>query len=74
MSLDANIFARMAQEEILPREAARVRKVVQISTNGLSGEGLGVYRLCDDMNHFGSIMAHGRELRIYRRLLICRAV
>jgi len=21
--------------------------------------------------HFGSIMAHGRELRIYRRLLIC---
>jgi hypothetical protein len=23
------------------------------------------------MGHFGSIMAHGRELRIYRRLLIC---
>jgi len=26
------------------------------------------------MNHCGSIMAHGRELRIYRRPLICRAV
>ena len=25
------------------------------------------------MNHCGSIMAHGRELKIYRRLLICRA-
>ena len=23
------------------------------------------------MGHCGSIMAHGRELRIYRRLLIC---
>ena len=44
MSLDANIFARMAQEEILPRETARVRKVIQISTIGPSGEGLGVYR------------------------------
>jgi hypothetical protein len=26
------------------------------------------------MNHCGSIIAHGRELRIYRRLLICRAL
>ena len=48
MSLDANIFARMAQEEILPRETARVRKVVQISTMVHPEKDWAFIGLCDD--------------------------
>ena len=48
MSLDANIFARMAQEEILPRETARVRKVVQISTMVHPEKDWAFIALCDD--------------------------
>jgi hypothetical protein len=48
MSLDAKIFARMAQEEILPRETARVRKVVQISTMVYPEKDWAFIALCDD--------------------------
>jgi hypothetical protein len=48
VSLDANIFASMAQEGILPRETARVRKVVQISTMVRPEKDWAFIALCDD--------------------------
>ena len=61
MSLDANIFARMAQGEILPRETARVRKVVQISTMVHPEKDWAFIALCDD----GSLwLYHGSWSRI----------
>jgi hypothetical protein len=61
MSLDANIFARMAQEEILPRETARVRKVVQISTMVHPEKDWAFIALCDDESLW---LYHGSWSRI----------
>ena len=57
-----------AQEENPPTETASVRKVVQDQI------GIGCLSPYAMMGHCGFITAHGRGLRIYRRLLIGRAV
>jgi hypothetical protein len=64
----------MAKEEISPKETAPVRKVIQVSTMVHPEKDWAFIALCDD----GSLWLYhgscGREFRIYRRLLICRAV
>jgi hypothetical protein len=61
VSLDAKIFARMAQEEILPRETASVRKVVQISTMVHPEKDWTFIALCDDESLW---LYHGSWSRI----------
>ena len=61
MSLDAQICARMAQEEILPRETARVLKVVQISTMVHPEKDWAFIALCDDESLW---LYHGSWSRI----------
>jgi hypothetical protein len=55
------IFAFMAQEEILPRETARVRKVVQISTMVHPEKDWAFIALCDDESLW---LYHGSWSRI----------
>ena len=61
----------MTQEEISLRQTAPVRKVVQISAMVHPDRDWAFIALCVTV---ALPWFYGRELKIYRRLLICRAV